>query len=64
MIRRMPRTGFYPTRDADTRFWIRKLVVIADIPEQLLGPRLVALAVSNLQKFAKKPQKTFVLRYI
>ena len=57
MIRRIPRTGFFHVRARDTRFWIRKVLVKADIPEQPLGPRLASWGVSNLQNFAKNYKK-------
>ena len=39
-IHRLPHTRFYPVTARDTRFWFRKVVVGADIPHQLLRPRL------------------------
>ena len=39
-IHRLPHTRFYPVTARDTRFWFRQFLVGADIPEQLLRPRL------------------------
>ena len=61
MIRRIPRTGFSPVRARDTQFWIRKLLVGAEIPEQLLRPNLQFLGgIGYLKLRFSQPYADFI----